>query len=115
MLDYTIKLSFADGKSITCHTCGHTSQHPEDVYYRSCEECGLLGPETRQKWNTHRGILSQICMRVGREMCVSDRNNVMYRVPTEAIITEGIKEQELSKYPLWDPSYMSQIRKPTVQ
>lgn len=33
---YTIA---ADGKAITCHRCGMTSHHPEDVALHYCAEC----------------------------------------------------------------------------
>ena len=32
----------ADGKSITCHTCGHTSYNLNDVAQRYCGACKLF-------------------------------------------------------------------------
>jgi hypothetical protein len=37
MKRYTIA---EDGKSITCHACGKTSHHPQDVERRYCGHCG---------------------------------------------------------------------------
>jgi hypothetical protein len=36
MTGYTIA---PDKSSITCHTCGKTSQHPRDVEYKYCSHC----------------------------------------------------------------------------
>jgi hypothetical protein len=32
----------ADGKAITCHTCGLTSPHPQDVQYLYCAKCDVF-------------------------------------------------------------------------
>jgi hypothetical protein len=39
MKSYTIA---ADGKSITCHRCGKTSYHIEDVRHRYCDFCHIF-------------------------------------------------------------------------
>lgn len=32
----------ADGRSITCHQCGRTSHHPDDVVARYCGHCHIF-------------------------------------------------------------------------
>ena len=99
MLAYTIS---NDTVSITCGSCGRTSYHPDDVYFRYCTRCGLLGSESRQKWNEHRGLLRELCEVFGRYKMVMGPDSIRCRVPTEAILTEGIVGSDLERFPRWE-------------
>lgn len=89
---------------ITCGQCGLTSLSAEDVYFRWCPNCGvMLGPEIRQKWNAHRNALQGVCEKFGQyKKVIVMGTGTAHRVPTELILTEGVKGANLSAFPLWD-------------
>jgi hypothetical protein len=35
----------SDGRAITCHGCGHTSHHPDDVAAKYCGHCHVFHDE----------------------------------------------------------------------
>jgi ribosomal protein L37E len=44
---YTITTDRDGRQSITCHTCGRTSYHPEDVRQRYCGYCHVFHDDQR--------------------------------------------------------------------
>jgi len=92
-----------DGRSIRCANCGRTSHNPNDAYFRYCGACEtLLGPQVRQRWNTERDQLRELCQTLGRYKRVTGPDGKARRVPTEWIITQGIKGDALEFFPLWE-------------
>ena len=93
-----------DGRALECDTCRCTTHHPDDVYFRYCPNCGMLGPEVRRRWSgANRRELRWLCDQLGRHKRVVDHRGRAFRVPTEAIITEGIREDDLAgRYPFWE-------------
>lgn len=97
-------MTLRDG-SLLCDTCGRTTHNMEDIYFRYCPGCGLLGNPVRQKWKDSRALLRELCDAFGRYKKVMDSRGDAYRVPTETILTEGIEEDRLRFcFPDWvDP------------
>ncbi len=101
MLDYEITVK--DGEeSILCLTCERRSYSPEDVYFRYCPGCGMLGESVRAKWINSRSLLRELCDHYGRYKMVIGVDGVRRRVPTEWILTEGIGGSDLAKFPEWE-------------
>lgn len=94
-----------DGSTITCLTCGHASQLDFDVYFRFCGPCdSMLGATIRQRWSDPiaRTELIKYCAAFGRyKKIIEMGTGIAYKVPTERILTEGIKGDQLAEFPRW--------------
>ena len=61
-----------------------------------------LTSEFRLTTNGSRFAEKQIIKRYGEFKKVIDHRGIAYKIPTIVIIREGIKENELSQFPLWN-------------
>lgn len=91
-----------DDSSITCGQCSATSHNREDVYFRYCGACQqMLGPSIRQRWNHSRIELRTMCEAFGRYKRVTGHDGIARKVPTEWILTQGIRGDALFIFPAW--------------
>jgi ribosomal protein L37E len=99
---------------ITCGQCGSTSYNSNDVYYRYCGACNtFLGPQVRKQWNHKRDFpiteavgyssnLQGMIHLYGAYKKIAGPDGIWRKVPSERILTQGIKTEELSQFPEWE-------------
>ncbi len=64
---------------------------------------GLSPEEIGEYWENHPEHLNRLITELGEYKKVVDAaSGVAYKVPTKDIITKGLKQQELDKYPVWE-------------
>jgi hypothetical protein len=100
-MEYTIETDESGAPvAITCALCKHRTPDRNSIYFRWCSQCkSFLGPAVRRRWNGHREQLVELCQQFGRYKPVGRFQ--LRKVPTELILTEGIREEELHRFPLW--------------